>query len=79
MLHFPKVIQLRQIKNKGLINYCENAAYCNTSPSLSIKKAEKEQQQQQQKSKTELSLPIPTLFISVSCFPCKQNIVRCLL
>ena len=41
MLHFPKVILLRQIRNKGLINYCENAAYCNTSPSLSIKESRK--------------------------------------
>ena len=41
MLHFPKVIWLRQIRNKGLINYCENAAYCNTSPGLSIKERKK--------------------------------------
>ena len=41
MLHFPKVIQLRQIRNKGLINYCENAAYYNTSSGLSIKERKK--------------------------------------
>ena len=41
MLHFPKVIQLRQIRNKGLIDYCENAAYYNTTPSLSIKEEKK--------------------------------------
>ena len=52
MLHFPKVIWLRQIRNKGLINYCENAAYFNTSPGLSIKERKKKEQytykQQQQ-------------------------------
>ena len=41
MLHFPKVIQLRQIRNKGLINYCEKAAYYNTSSGLSIKERKK--------------------------------------
>ena len=30
-------IQLRQIRNTGLINYCENATYYNITQSLSIK------------------------------------------
>ena len=38
MLHFPKVIQLRQLRNKGLINYCKNAAYYNATQILPIKK-----------------------------------------
>ena len=37
MLHFPKIIQLRQTRNKGLINYCEDAAYYNKTQILSIK------------------------------------------
>ena len=39
--HFPKIISLKQIKNKVLINYCENAAYYNTTQSLSVKKLKK--------------------------------------
>ena len=30
-----------QIRNKGLINYCENATYYNTTQSLSTKKERK--------------------------------------
>ena len=41
MLHFPKVIQLRQIEKKELIKYCENTAYYSTTPSLSIKEGNK--------------------------------------
>ena len=41
MLHFPKVIQLRSSGEKRLIKYCENAAYYNTTPSLSIKEGNK--------------------------------------
>ena len=37
MLHFPKIIQLRQTRNKRLINYCEDAAYYNKNQILSIK------------------------------------------
>ena len=37
MLHFPKVVQVIQIRNKGLINYHENAEYYNiASPRLII-------------------------------------------
>ena len=50
MLHFPKIIQLRQTRNKGLINYCEDAAYYNKTQILSIKeKKEKEQYTYKQK------------------------------
>ena len=39
ILHFPKVIlKDKQKTNEGFINYCENAAYYNTTCSLSIKK-----------------------------------------
>ena len=41
MLHFPKVILLRQIRSKGLISYCKNAAYYDITPSLSIKEGKK--------------------------------------
>ena len=41
MLNFPKVIQLKQVGNKGLIKYRENAAYYNTTPSLPIKEGKK--------------------------------------
>ena len=52
---FKKLIYLLKKKNKDyLINYCENAAYYNTSPSLSIKERKKRNtyKQQQQNIKT---------------------------
>ena len=45
MPHFAKVMQLKQITNKGLINYCKNAGYYNTTPSLSIKEGRKEKEE----------------------------------
>ena len=35
MLHYLKVIYLRQIRNKELISFCENALHYNTTPTLS--------------------------------------------
>ena len=49
MLHFPKVIQLRQLRNKGLINYCKNEAYYNATQILPIKKKRKKQHTHTQK------------------------------
>ena len=57
---------LRQIRNKGLINYCENAAYYNAGPGLSIKERKKTTHVQttlatKKKFKTKLSLPTCSL------------------
>ena len=71
MLHFSKVIQLRQIRNKGLINYCENAAYYNTTPSLSITEEKKKKNTPTKKhnlqatqNKTKLTQPPPRSLVS---------------
>ena len=69
MLNFLKVImlkaiQVRQIRHKGLINYCENATYYTIQLQICLKKRkEKEQYTDKQKKnitckqlKTKLSL-----------------------
>ena len=57
---------LRQVRNKGLINYCENTAYYHTIPNLSITEEKKKNNTHINKTKktykqfkTKLSLPTP--------------------
>ena len=52
MLNFPKVTQLRQIGKKGLIKYCENAAYYNATPSLSVREGHKKRNTHVHKTST---------------------------